>query len=521
MPKPSNPVTAALLVVLAGSAGAGAWPPLSQTWLAWVCVAPLLVAVRGRNFPAAALLGWLWGFAYEGGVAWWVQATLAEHTGLGTPAILAVHVGMAAILGSATALVAVVVAAGTRRGRGTWWLAPAAWVAVDWLRGQTAFWFPWTHLGYTQAAHLPLVQIAALTGVYGVTALVVFANAVMAEAATCGDRRMAVRWVAVGVVVVLVAGAFGALRLRFTTPAPRKLRVALVDGGIGERDKWQPDYADVTLRRYLRLTTAAAAERPELVVWPETALPFFFEDPGPRRERVLAVARRLGIPLVVGAPAADVGPGPGLRQRNRVHLLGSDGAALAYYDKRVLVPFGEYVPTRWLAARVPPVAPAAAPIEPGAGSATLSLPALRVGVLVCYENVFPWLARRAVADGAAVLVNPSNDAWYARVAAPAQQLAHTVLRAVESGVPVVRVANRGILAVADGRGRLLLAERPGMPTWRVVEVPLNVSRSPYARWGDVFAWACAVVALLSVALRATGPAVDDGVGRVVRRRPDP
>jgi apolipoprotein N-acyltransferase len=454
--------------------------------------------LRGRGLAGAALLGFAWGLGYEGGVTWWVQETLRRHTALPPFGVLAAHAAMAAILASGTALFALVLVLGARRGRAWWWLAPATWVAVEWARGQTAFWFPWTHLGYTQAGHPVLVQVAALTGVYGVSALVVFGNVTLANAVAAPTWRGAARWLGTGGAVVLVVAALGALRLHMTPLPADTLRVALVDGYVDETEKWQPEVADLTLGRYAQLTLAAAAAEPDLVVWPETALPFFVEDPGTRRDHVLALARQAGVPLLVGAPAFEAGAAPGVAQHNRVHLVGPDGAGHGHYDKHVLAPFGEYVPTPWLAARVRPLAVSGAPIEPGRGENVLDAAGIRLGVLVCYENVFPWLARRAVTAGATLLVNPSNDAWYAGTAAPAQQRAHTALRAVELGVPSVRVANRGVLAVADARGRLVWERAPREPAWHVVAVPFGGPRTLYARWGDVFAWACVASVLWAV-----------------------
>jgi apolipoprotein N-acyltransferase len=173
---------------------------------------------------------------------------------------------------------------------------------------------------------------------------------------------------------------------------------------------------------------------------------------------------------------------PGVAQRNRLHLIGPDGVERARYDKQVLTPFGEYVPTPWLGAWVRPLASASAPTTPGTGTNTVDLTdpragaVRRLGVLVCYETIYPWLARRAVRDGASVLVTPSNDAWFSHTAAPEQQLGHVALR-----------------AVADPFGRVTWSGRQSVPSWQLVTVALMGTTTAYARFGDWFAIACALL----------------------------
>jgi apolipoprotein N-acyltransferase len=193
---------------------------------------------------------------------------------------------MVAILACGPALVAVVLCLGERRGRAWWWLAPAAWVTVEWMRSQTALGFPWALVGYSQAGVLPVAQLAALTGVFGLSALVVFVNVALANAWAAPAGRRRARWVTVALAVPALVGAAGAARLAQVEPPVPWLRVALVDGSVAQQERAQPDESDAVLGRYAALTEAAATTRPDLVVWPETALPFFLGDPGRRRLRV-------------------------------------------------------------------------------------------------------------------------------------------------------------------------------------------------------------------------------------------
>jgi apolipoprotein N-acyltransferase len=491
--RPLDCAVRVLAALAAGTLLAASLPPHALGWVAWCGLVPLLLAWRGTTVVQGALLGWLAGIAYEGLVTIWVQSVLVQHTGLRSPAVLAAHGVMAALLGLEWAAIGAVARVRPR----AWWVTPAAWVACEWLRSWTPLGFPWTSLGYSQYRYPALVQMAAVSGVFGVTGVVVAVNAAAAEMLSeVGRRRLLPALLTTALVIVAWGGGY--LRLVAGGDEPsRALAVGIVQGQVDERDKWVPEFADQTLQRYERLTRATVGDRPALVIWPETALPFFLEDGGARRDRVFALARDIGAYLLVGAPAFEVGGGPGLAQYNRVHLIGPDGQEHGSYDKTVLVPFGEYVPSSWLRRLIRPVAPMSAPIAAGGDAHVLTTADVRLGVLVCYEAVFPWLGRHLVQGGAEMLVEVANDSWFRRTGAPAQEAAHAVLRAVELGVPFIRVSNAGVSLVVDGNGRTVWRDDHAVPSWHVVSIAMRPrTLTPYARWGN---WLPVVCALLTVA----------------------
>ena len=236
--------------------------------------------------------------------------------------------------------------------------------------------------------------------------------------------------------------------------------------------------------------------RPQLVVWPETALPFFFQEGSPLAKRTIAAVKEMGCPFVFGSPAYG-GTKGNISYYNRAYLLSSSGRILGTYDKIHLVPFGEYVPLKRFLPFVHRLVPAAGDFSPGVKSEPLPLSPFPAGVLICYEAIFPELARSQVMHGAAILINLTNDAWFGPTSAPFQHLAMAVFRAVETGRPLIRAANTGFSAVVGPRGRILKQSGLFVEEVLMVEVPVHQGKTtPYTRFGDLFSRVMVGVTLL-------------------------
>jgi apolipoprotein N-acyltransferase len=334
-----------------------------------------------------------------------------------------------------------------------------------------------------------------------VSALVVFFNVVVAAVLVARGSRARRLVPALVVLTILVtgiplAGAYRAASIAARPPAGT-LRVAVVQGNVEQDHKWDPAYQDDTIGRYRTLTAAALAAHPALVVWPETATPFFFQEPGPQRAGVLEMAENGGVYLLLGSPAYHQSRSGEIQELNRAYLVSPKGRELATYDKMQLVPFGEYVPFRSLLFFVDQVVHAIGTVVPGDTPTVFETPGARFGVLICYEGIFPALTRRFAAGGADFLVNITNDAWYGNTSAPYQHLAQATMRAVENRMPLVRAANTGISAVIDADGRPRWQGPLYEQTWHVEEVAWPGVRTFYTRFGDVFVWTCALASLVA------------------------
>jgi apolipoprotein N-acyltransferase len=472
--------------------------------VAWVALVPLLVALVGTSGWRSFRLGYVTGAVSALGTLYWTSFVVVQYGGLPLPAGVTIMIALCL----AVALFPSVFAWGLARLVGTYGTAgllgaPFLWVATELLRAHTFFDFPWCLLGYSQHRSLPVIQIASITAVYGVSFLVAASSALIAYALLAARR--AHRGMALAGLVLLVAGAWGWGAWIMARPIPEagRVTVGLVQGGIRQEDKWVPENAWDNVGRHLQLTEEGAARGARLVVWPESAVPFLF-DTDPELARLLReTAERRGLFLFFGND--DLEPGPQGERRVFVgaKLLAPDGRLVYRYRKIHLVPFGEYVPLkplftfggRFAAKLVQEVSD----FSPGEEPATGEVDGHRIGGFICYEAIFPALVRGFAARGAELLVNVTNDAWYGTTSAPSQHLAMAAFRAVENRRYMVRAANTGITAVIDPWGRVIEPTRLFDRTVLVREVPFLAETSFYTRHGDVFARAVAALALALVA----------------------
>jgi len=295
------------------------------------------------------------------------------------------------------------------------------------------------------------------------------------------------------------------------------VRVGLVQGGVRQEDKWVPEYASANVGRHLQLTARAADAGARLVVWPESAVPFLFDDDDALAALLRDTVRRRGIYLFFGNDDLETLSSDERRIYVGAKLLDPSGGLVARYHKIQLVPFGEYVPLqplftlggRFAAKLVQEVSD----FTPGKEAATGLVDGHPVGGFICYEAIFPSLVRRFAAGGAELLVNVTNDAWYGTTSAPHQHLAMAAFRAIENRRYLVRAANTGITAVVDPRGRVLDPTRLFDTTVLVREVPFVAETTFYTRHGNVFAQVCAALALALVAATSRRPSTRMGERR--------
>jgi len=480
-----------------------AFPRTDWAWIAWVALVPLLLAVRGKSPGEAFQLGIVCGLIHYLGALYWIAYVVGHYGGLPLIPAGAILFLLCAYLALYPAVFAVLAARWCRRPLS--WLVglPAAWVALEFLRTFAVTGFPWAVLGYSQTQSLTLMQSADLWGVYGMSWLLVFANACIT--APGSGRQRLVGWLCLALCLGLTAG-YGRQRLEQIRALEAKAEpwpVAVVQGNIEQASKWDPEYLSATIERYRGLSEQAVAgdPRPRLLVWPETSMPFFYGlDPEPSAG-LEQIIQSLGVPVLFGGPSATLVEGR-LRPLNRAFLVDAAGRGGGNYAKRHLVPFGEYVPLAKLLFFVQRLVPAAGDFVPGTSSRPLILNGERVGVLICYEAVFPALARSSVEAGANVLVNLTNDAWFGDSSAPHQHLQMSRWRAVENRVPLVRAANTGISALIEPTGELVATLPLGMADRLNGTVHRIGVNSFYARHGDLFAWICCLTAAVFVLFSA-------------------
>jgi len=394
--------------------------------------------------------------------------------------------------------------------RRAWWTVSGAavWVALEMLLARIFGGFPWSLLGTSQYRMLPLIQTASVTGVYGVSFLVVWVSLALLSAGLLVVRRPTSRSVWVGeiflpFIVVAILFNLGLRQLRQESAAVKSLRVTLIQPSIPQTLIWD---AAGDLDRFAdlcRLSEQALSNHTDLLIWPEAAVPKMIRYDTNTFEAITALARRHQVWLMVGSDDAEpAARGGEANYFNSSFLIAPDGRLVERYIKRNLVIFGEYVPwQRWL-----PFLKYLTPIEggftPGNRSVPFRLPALdtTLAPLICFEDVFPHLVRGDVQPDTDFLVNLTNDGWFGESAAQWQHATTAIFRAVENRVPLVRCANNGISCWIDAQGRLrdVLTDRRGTvygAGWLTFDLPLanrTAGSRPtfYTRHGDWFGWVC-------------------------------
>lgn len=479
--------------------------PWIECWLlAWGAFIPLFFALEGTSARRAFLLSYATGFIFWIGTIYW----LVHITAVGLvvlAAYLSFYVGIFGMLVSQTSL----------KPASALLAVPALWVLLEFLRSYLLTGFGWALLGYSQYRVTLCLQIASLTGVWGVSYLVMTVNvclyALLRHAfygVPAGRGRVVFPARSFSVALLAICGActYGVISGHKPEPETSYATIALIQPNIPQELKWDPRARSYIFRTYARLTEDAARHQPDLIVWPEAAFPGIIGEDQDLYRIMRDFIDRVDIPVLLGAVVSDA-----QRYYNSAVLIDARGALRQVYDKIHLVPFGEYVPLRNIFPFLQAVAPIG-DIEAGREFSLFNVPGekslrpLSAGVLICFEDVFPDIAREFVRRGAGALINITNDAWYQESPAAKQHFTASVLRAVENRRWLLRVTNTGVSGAIrpDGSIQSILSAPDGREIFTqglaVIQVPVGELRqSVYTRFPYGF---IAVLALIILAHEA-------------------
>ncbi len=513
-------LTGKLRWIVAGILGLGSATALPPTY-----IVPLLIIAFGglfwlvessRRSRDALVSGWFFGLGHcIGGFYWIGNAFLVEAERFAWLMPLAVGglcMGMA--LYPALACYAAH-RCNQGRPRSHLWIAFIGfWVIAEWIRGHALTGFPWNPIGHVLAWSDALIQLAAVTGIWGISLLVMACATAPALLITATKGKKTYRWpfmVAYSALAISAVG--GAIRLTASdqeagAQSPeRPVQIRLVQANIPQAEKWRPEWRQRNTALHLELSQAAWSggglnNRIDAIIWPETALPYLID----KTATVIPFFDRMKLPaswLIFGG--VRVHTTDAVRQIwNSLLVIGERGRIAALYDKVRLVPFGEYIPLKdWL------------PIDTlttgggfsvGPGLETLSLPGLPAfSPLICYEVIFPGAV---VDERPQWLLNLTNDSWFGRSSGPYQHLTSARLRAVEEGLPLARAANTGISAMIDPYGRITAQLPLGQRGILDARLPPSLSKTPYARWGDWVILGIIGVLILSYFIPRDGRAME-------------
>jgi apolipoprotein N-acyltransferase len=491
---------------------AGAFPPVDLTPLILVSFPGLFWLDEGSRGPwASARLGYVFGLGFFTAGLYWIAAALlvdlAAFWWVLPIAVLGVPAGFALFTAAALLVTRLATTRLALSPLARVFIFAIAWNVADWLRGHILTGFPWNLAGYVWSGGFPgslaVLQSTAVVGIYGLGFLTVLAAALPALYGVSSLARLSVLRRAgpglLAVALILVPGGLGALRLHLFPSATTGMWLRLVQPSIPQSLKWDPAAAEDNFHRLTELSNAAAPHPLGAVLWPEAATPFLLDRDPVHRRAVAVLAPKAGY-LIAGALRANPPPAPVTQVWNSVEAVDAAGETRAHYDKAHLVPFGEYMPlAEWLP--LGPITPGSVGLSAGPGPRTLSLSGLPpFSPLVCYEVIFPGAATDPDSRPA-WLLNVTNDAWYGRSSGPYQHFAIARTRAVEEGLPLVRVANNGISGVVDAMGRVVARTHLNDVTYTDIELPAPGPATPYQRIGDWGFLALLGIGLFPAALR--------------------
>lgn len=489
------------LAIISGVVCYLAFPPYEITSLAWFAFLPLFMAIKDGGYRASWWLSYLSGLVFFGCLlSWLVNVTIP-----GTILLVAFLSLFYGFFGLAASFII--------KRKMDLMVIPFIWVVVEFVRGNLFTGFPWGLLAYSQYDNTNIIQIADLTGSYGVSFLIMAFNVGLFAVAIRSKRKIS--YLMLPLLFMLLATTYGVYKMQ-NINYTKTAEISVVQGNIPQRMKWDEEYARGIITKYTDLTEQAASIGPDLVIWPETSYPYLVPD-GVEVEEIKVLTEALHVPILAGLVYSK-----GDMLYNSAVLFKRSGEYEDIYFKNHLVPFGEYIPFEdkigFLRGYIDkpignygrgkdkvlfPLNSFEDRIEPD-GSRVRELNFLKFGVLICFEDVFPYISREYVNKGADFLVNMTNDAWFGETAAAKQHLIASVFRAVENRVPVVRAANTGISAFIDPFGRVTSMVGSRDEDIFITGFDSNYIRPISARrfytyYGDVFVYFCAFMIVLLLA----------------------
>ncbi|SLM32561.1 Apolipoprotein N-acyltransferase [Desulfamplus magnetovallimortis] len=534
--------------VISGTLLTLAFPEANFSWLAWVAFIPLIVSLRKMGGKHAFYAGFIMGFVHFISLLYWIVPTISTYGEL--PFFLSLPILI--LLTLYLALYPAIFSFGVSCFKNH--LMPLAassiWVSLEFLRSWLFTGFPWGLTGSSQYMNLELIQIADITSVYGVSFVILMTNGVLAmtiESFFAKDSVLVMTlksifakdsvlvkavennfvkdcvpeitpesissrvwkrswmphflWYILLVAVLIVVFTYGKMRISQVQEIAdhgEHVTISLIQGNIEQLFKWDNAYKNKTIEKYCDLSMKAATmngagKKPDLIVWPETALPFYYIWNREFSEKVDECIQRADTTFLVGSPAFEALAEDGYELFNRSYMVNPGGFVTGHYDKIHLVPFGEYVPFGKYLSFLGKIIAQAGNFSPGKPPARpLAFNGSSAGVLICFEIIFPSLSRNMVKNGAKVLVNTTNDAWFGYTSAPKQHFSMAVFRAIENRRAVARAANTGISGFIQPTGAVVDASGLYVDAVLTRSVPSMTLQTIYCRWGNFFVILCLV-----------------------------
>jgi apolipoprotein N-acyltransferase len=504
----SKAIKKTVLSIFSGLLAFASFPPLGASALAWACFVPLFFVVRKSTIKEAFWYSYLAGVVFFGGLLYWLLNVTVPGT-----IILVLVLGLFyAVFGVLAGIVL--------RNSMNLFLVSFFWVILEYIRAHLFTGFPWGMLAHSQYLNINLIQIADIMGAYGVSFIVMTFNAALFAYLSRSGKRIS--YMMFALLFIISATAYGIYRTD-NARLGSEARISVIQGNIPQEMKWDSRRARDIISEYSSLTRQAATEGADMIVWPETAYPYLAENAASPAPEISALAEEIKVPILAGLVVESGG-----RYYNSAALFEDDGRLSRIYRKLHLVPFGEYVPFEGLIGGLrgridKPIGNFTGgdehtlfvfrSIEGSTGpdgSIQKTITFNKFGVLICFEDVFPYLSREFVRKGARILINITNDAWFGDTAAARQHMQSSVFRAVENRVPVIRAANTGVSCFIGPTGKILSGVSVGgretfVRGYDTCTFNVSNERSYYTYSGDAFVFFLAFL-LVAILIMESMPA---------------
>jgi apolipoprotein N-acyltransferase len=485
-----------IFALLSGFVTALAFPKFGLQFFLWISLIPLLFLISRLTPRRAFLISWIAGTVFYMLLLYWIPAVPAHYGNLSTGFSILIYIFLAVLLALSWALFGLTFSVIRGKfGTAVFYLAPLFWVSFEYIITHLLTGFPWGILGTSQFKNLSFIQISTITGVYGLSFVLVFFQSMFVYSIRSGRRLP----FALALILMSVIHLAGFLSLRQVAATPESFEAAVIQGNVSSDIYWNEIQTDRILelfKDHIALTKDAYDKGAKLIIWPEFTIPLCFscEDALYRNfSRILfQFVQDTQAMLLLGTNETSGSPGEEKYFNTAVGL--TPDLKMTKYAKMHLVPFGEYTPYKAVFGFIQKMTHAIGEVTPGTAYVLHAYDGRKFGSPICYEVIFPDLVRRFTKKGANFLVTITNDGWYGKTSAPYQHFAQAILRAVENRRFMLRAATTGISGIIDPYGRVIAQTEIMTKTFLTGKVTPREDLTFYARFGDLFSFICLTAA---------------------------
>ena len=488
--------------VISGLLLTASFPLAGLDWIIWFALVPMMFCINESSCKNSFYAGFLTGFIHYITLIYWLISTMITYGNI--PFLLSVSalVFLSAYLSVYIAVFSAILRCLRPSPLISIILFPALWVLLEYIRSFLFTGFPWGLTGYSQFNSLKIIQISDIFGVYGVSFLIALSNitVLLVILYVKGDswqgRKIKGNHLILSIIIFILtfcsSWQYGKDRIktidRLVSTSP-VINTAIIQGNIDQAVKWDKAYQRSSIEKYIKLSKSLKKEKPDLIVWPETAAPFYLSYNKDLTNLLIKGISTVETDFIIGAPSFTLANDK-IKYFNSAFLINKNSEICGKYDKSHLVPFGEYIPLgRWVPF-LDKIVTGVGNFQTGKKGAIINWGEYKLGVLICYEIIFPSLANKMLKKDADLIINITNDAWYGRSSAPFQHFSMAVFRAVENRRSLIRAANTGISGFIDPAGRIIAKTDIFKEAALTCPVPILHNKSFYSRHGDLLIIAC-------------------------------